>query len=72
MRKTTVDISKVLIFVFIMILSEIHLMSSGWSLSPSPFFLSFLFINQPNKQTNKKPKTTNKKMLIKSLNFRDC
>lgn len=50
MRKTTVDISNVLIFVFVMILSEIHLMSSCWHLSLSPFSLFIKQTNNPPKQ----------------------
>lgn len=67
MRKTNVGTSKVLIFVFIMIFSEIHLMSSGQCLSFSSFFLSFL---SSLKQKNKPNKL--KKILIKSQDFRDC
>lgn len=65
MRKTTVGISKVLIFVFVLILSKIHLMSSCWPLSLSPFSL---FI----KQTNTTPKQQIKNTWFKCLNFRGC
>lgn len=50
LKEARVGTSKVLIFVFITILSEIHLMFSCWSL---PLSLFYLFINQPTKHLQK-------------------